>query len=144
VLDSTEVVGEVDPNGCATQLEMAVQSTSDRLSVCGYGPDGWLAQSELLSPADSREAMRAVVATPRARPATRRCLEERLLELPAVTLGSAVFSSTVSFGCAAVDAAGVGLGGRELTSDVLYWALSPGWSGPVAPDVPVPDRLRTE
>jgi hypothetical protein len=36
-------------------------------------------------------------------------------------------------------------GDREklLTADVLYWALSPGWSGAVGNDVPVPDRLRT-
>lgn len=35
--------------------------------------------------------------------------------------------------------------GRErlLTADVLPRALSPGWSGAVDGDVPLPDRLRT-
>ena len=33
-------------------------------------------------------------------------------------------------------------GERELTEDVLYWALSPGWSGAVSGDVPLPPHLR--
>ncbi len=31
---------------------------------------------------------------------------------------------------------------RELTPEILYWALSPGWTGSVSGDVPLPDRLR--
>ncbi len=31
---------------------------------------------------------------------------------------------------------------RELTEDVLYWALSPGWSGTVPGDVSLPSELR--
>jgi hypothetical protein len=30
-----------------------------------------------------------------------------------------------------------------LTPDLLYWALSPGWSGAVPRGVPFPDRLRS-
>ena len=30
---------------------------------------------------------------------------------------------------------------RELTPDVLYWALSPGWTGD-GTDVPLPPELR--
>ena len=33
---------------------------------------------------------------------------------------------------------------RELTSDVLYWALSPGWSGSVPDGVSLPSELRKE
>ena len=29
-----------------------------------------------------------------------------------------------------------------LTADVLYWALSPGWSGTVPGDVSLPSELR--
>ena len=36
VLDSATPVGEVDANGCATRVEMAAPSSSDRLSVCRY------------------------------------------------------------------------------------------------------------
>ena len=32
----------------------------------------------------------------------------------------------------------------ELTEDILYWVLSPGWLGTVHRDVPLPDPLRTE
>jgi hypothetical protein len=35
-----------------------------------------------------------------------------------------------------------GIGARRLTADVLYWALSPGWSGSFPAGVPVPERLR--
>ena len=31
-------------------------------------------------------------------------------------------------------------GEHDLTADVLYWVLSPGWSGGVEGDVPMPDR----
>ena len=31
---------------------------------------------------------------------------------------------------------------RLLTSDVLYWALSPGWTGGVSGDIPLPKELR--
>jgi hypothetical protein len=31
---------------------------------------------------------------------------------------------------------------KQLTSDVLYWALSPGWSGEIPDGVPFPSVLR--
>jgi hypothetical protein len=31
---------------------------------------------------------------------------------------------------------------RELTEEVMYWALSPGWSGGVDAGVPLPAALR--
>jgi hypothetical protein len=31
---------------------------------------------------------------------------------------------------------------HDLTADVLYWVLSPGWSGGVEGEVPMPDMLR--
>ena len=142
VLDSVEPVGEVDANGCATRLEMTAPSASDRLSVCRYDGAGWLEQSELLSEADSRQAVESVATAPDARPAARRCLWERLLEMPAITLRSADFNATVLLErCVAVDPAG-GVVARKLTEEVLYWALSPGWSGGVSSDVPLPERLR--
>ena len=33
-------------------------------------------------------------------------------------------------------------GEHDLTADVLYWVLSPGWSGAVEGDVPMPTELR--
>jgi len=129
VLDSTEPVPGVDPNGCATFLSMAAPTGSDRISVCRYDDDGWLEQSELLSESDSRLAVAAVDAAPPAPRSARRCFWEKLLERPAITLGSEHFDATVLLeGCHAVDPAG-DVVPRELTRDVLYWALSPGWSG---------------
>ncbi|MGH3479596.1 MAG: hypothetical protein ACRDQD_22520, partial [Nocardioidaceae bacterium] len=129
VLDSTEPVAGVDANGCAAYLSMAAPTGSDRISVCRYDGDGWLEQSELLSESDSRLAVAAVAAAPQAPRSARRCFWEKLLERPAITLGSEHFNATVlSEGCHAVDPAG-GVVPRQLTPDVLYWALSPGWSG---------------
>ncbi len=31
---------------------------------------------------------------------------------------------------------------HDLTADVLYWVLSPGWSGGVEGDVPMPAKFR--
>jgi hypothetical protein len=31
---------------------------------------------------------------------------------------------------------------RLVTADVLYWALSPGWSGAVDDGIPLPEVLR--
>ena len=132
VLDSTEPVAGVDAHGCATFLSMAAPTGSDRISVCRYAGDGWLEQSELLSESDSRLAVAAVAAAPPAPRSARRCFWEKLLERPAITLGSEHFNATVLLeGCHAVDPAG-GVVPRELTRDVLYWALSPGWSGQVS------------
>jgi hypothetical protein len=132
VLDSTEPVAGVDAHGCATFLSMAAPTGSDRISVCRYDAEGWLEQSELLSESDSRLAVAAVAAAPPAPPSARRCFWEELLERPAITLGSERFNATVLYeGCHAVDPAG-GVVPRELTRDVLYWALSPGWSGQVS------------
>jgi hypothetical protein len=142
VLDATRAVGEVDPNGCASRLEMTAPSTGEQVSVCRYDREGWLEQSELLSEADSRAAVAAVAAAPQAPSAARRCTWEQPLERPAITLRSVGFDATVLLeGCEVVDPAG-GVVPRELTEDVVYWALSPGWSG-IVPDA-APDRLRTE
>jgi hypothetical protein len=129
VLDSATPVGEVDPHGCASRLEMGAPATGDRVSVCRYDDAGWLQQSELLSEADSRAAVAAVAAAPQAAPPARRCTWEQLLERPAITLGSTGFSATVLLeGCRVVDPAG-GVVPRKLTEDVRYWALSPGAPG---------------
>jgi len=143
VLDSAIPLGAVDANGCTTRFAMAPPSISDRMVVCRYDDDGLLEQSERLSAADTRQAEAAVRAAPPARPATRHCLRAGLLEMPAVTLASSRVNATALYaGCVAVYVPGPAA--RELTGDVLYWALSPGWSGVLPLGVPSPDRLRTD
>ncbi len=123
VLDSATPVGEVDANGCATRLEMSAPSGSDRLSVCRYDRRGWLEQSELLSPADSASARGAVAEAPGAA-----CTPDTVGGT-VVTLHASGFGYRLVLGgsCAGVtDDAGTT---KQATRDVLYWALSPGWSG---------------
>ena len=141
VLDSATPLGAVDANGCTTRFAMGPPSVSDRMVVCRYDDEGLLEQSERLSAADSRKAVAAVRAAPPARPATSRCLRAGL-EMPAVTLASSRVNATVLYArCVAVYVPGPAA--RELTGDVLYWALSPGWSDVLPPGAPRPDRLRT-
>ena len=136
VLDSATPVGEADAHGCATRLEMAAPSTSDRMSVCRYSPDGWLAQSELLSAADSRTAGAAVRSAPRDDRPDLLCGDTTT---ETVRLVGDDLDATIVLGCEAVLRSD---GKRRLTEEVLHWALSPGWSGAVSRDVPLPDRLR--
>jgi hypothetical protein len=45
-------------------------------------------------------------------------------------------------GCAVTDGAFDGRVNRSLTEDVVYWALSPGWSRTPPTGVPFPHDLR--
>lgn len=144
VLESARLVEGEDGNGCATRLEDSPGSTSGLVSVCRYTPDGWLEQSELLSPEDSDSAIDALSRAPLRQdqlpcPAT----PERY---PVVVLGAgtALGAVRVVWASECPGARGVFFSGvaRELTQDVMYWALSPGWSGGVDGDVPLPPELR--
>ncbi len=54
VIDSAARIDGRDPNGCAPRdVADAAAGSGDRWSVCRYGGDGWLVQSELLSESDS-------------------------------------------------------------------------------------------
>lgn len=144
LVDSAHRV-DVDPHGCWTNAELrdtngAVQAPSSRLSVCRYAADGWLERSERLSAADTASALAAVSNAPLADssepcPATPQRYPEVVL-----TQGSGLGSITVVWeaGCEAEN--GVFLSGvrRELTGDVLYWAIPPGWTGAVPTQLRMP------
>ncbi|QBR93564.1 hypothetical protein [Nocardioides euryhalodurans] len=136
VLDSVEPVGEVDANGCATRLEMSAPSTSGRVSVCRYAGDGWLEQSELLSKAGSQQAAAALGSAPPAE--GHLCASTSAVTVRLVGGG---VDATLDLTCEELV---LTYGQRRLTEDVLYWALSPGWSGAVSDDVPLPPHLRGE
>ncbi|MCB0909874.1 MAG: hypothetical protein KDB63_22485, partial [Nocardioidaceae bacterium] len=139
VLDFAASV-DVDPNNCWTSLDTTHRGEyldADHLSICRYGGDGWLQQSELLSAEDTATA------------------------LSEIGRGRVVDGST---GCAGTDDTQIVLGGQfvvtltdqcrqgnrialsgtlhELTERDLYWALSPGWSGGLDRSVPLPKQLR--
>ena len=147
VLDSAEVVGEVDPNGCSPDRGMpSPERRDDQIAVCRYGADALLEQSELLSPAQSDQLRDAVNLAPGHGEINGQCRHSNA-QHPIVSLRGQRFGFYLVYDhpCPSfnrlTDDDGVE---KELTADIMYWALSPGWSGSVAPDVPLPDRLRTE
>jgi hypothetical protein len=107
------------------------------MTVCRYDEAGLLEQSELLSGADLEAAELALEAAPLAAPPE--CA-------PDPTSGESIRMASVAedavlglHSCASLTVHGES---RMVTSDVLYWALSPGWSGTVPGDVSLPSELR--
>lgn len=159
---------EADANGCAPTAGVvpgigsvdtgtglgALGATDDlvvgRISLCRYAVsdhDSDLVQSELLSEDESFQLVEAVLEAPSgtgpdAGPDSCSGVPE---DEAVVARQDGVDLFWVHFsGC---DGHGVDLLGgpdsvRRLTEDVMYWALTPGWSGGSAGSVPLPDRLR--
>lgn len=148
VLGSARVVGAVDANGCAPQDSASTAApTSGRMAVCRYTADGWLEQSELLSPSQTAQALDAVRRSPETASATPCPTPAAASETPShyVVLLAGGTRVEVAWGSSMCTDRGVFLDARdrrELTEDVMYWALSPGWSGAVGGDVPLPGELR--
>ena len=104
--------------------------------LCRYGIDDWLEQSEMLTGQDAADALAALEAAPLA--GDRMCT--MALTGPVVQVTSADAQGRVTLdACQGFSWDGVG---HDLTADVLYWVLSPGWSGGVEGDVPMPAELR--
>lgn len=131
-----------DPNGCQSRYTPdSATPPEGGLSICRYDETGALEQSEALFGKDAGDAVRALQAAPE--PGA--CADASQGSQPheVVALQSAGISARVDLvnGCARVTVDGHV---RELTSDVLYWALSPGWSGSVPDGVSLPSELRKE
>ncbi len=146
VLDSVEVVNSVDANGCPVTRQEGYPTDAEQMSVCRYDADGQLEQSERLSAPDTAQAIAALSAAPAGNPEMpASCAEDQPARL-VVDLISASVNSEVILQAPCPYSPGITSGGesfQELTTDVLYWALSPGWTGSVAGEVPLPDPLRT-
>ena len=69
------------------------------------------------------------------------CSPDPTAVVPLVRLRTADLHANVDLGGECPTVHGLGPD-RELTADVLYWALSPGWSGTVPGDVSLPSELR--
>ncbi|MDX6371180.1 MAG: hypothetical protein QOD98_168 [Nocardioidaceae bacterium] len=143
VLATMHAIGpEGDANGCSSQRGVAPPGDVPQgaMTVCRYDAGGLLEQSEVLSHDDTGRAVAALEAASTI-PDNLGCPHDATGAAPIVRLRTADFHATVDLGgdCPTVH----GLGpDRELTSDVLYWALSPGWSGSFPDGVPVPKELR--
>lgn len=144
VMDSVEPVGVVDANGCSDRAVGVAPGAGERVSVCRYGRDGWLQQSELLSPDDSAAAAAAVADAPGAGGAALPVCATAGTTTPVVTLQSGDLDARLlrSPRCWTSSVFVAGSQQRRLTDDVLFWALSPGWSGSLERGLPVPDRFR--
>ena len=127
----------VDANGCAAHATDAGPDLAEGLvRLCRYGIDDWLEQSELLTGQDAADALAALESAPAK--GDRMCT--MALTGPVVQVTSADAQGRVT-----LDAChGFAWDGAEhdLTADVLYWVLTPGWSGGVEGDVPMPDKFR--
>ncbi len=134
VLDSMERNAALDPNGCPIDTASDPVVPGDAMTVCRYDADGLLEQSELLSGSDLEAGESAVAA---AAPTTARDCDAAPVQT--VRLASVAQDAVVDLACGTLLVHGQA---RELTPDVLYWALSPGWSGSVPADVSLPSELR--
>jgi hypothetical protein len=141
ILDSMRAIGpEGDPNGCRSRYAPdAANPPEGALSVCRYDETGALDQSEALFGQDAGDAVRALQAAPE----PGECADASQGSQPhqVVVLRAAGVSATVDLvaGCPRVTVDGQV---RELTPEVVYWALSPGWSGSVPDGVSLPSELR--
>ena len=148
VLASAWLVKRADSNGCAPRDSAVDGADPDEvMTVCRYAADGWLQQSEQLSAADTAELLAAVEAAPETAYAPP-CPAPIVLPEPVsqyvVMLVGETRMEVVWEGQPCADQ-GVFIDERErrkLTADVMYWALSPGWSGAVDDSVPLPGELR--
>jgi len=139
VLSSFERITGADVNGCSPKAanDAPAAAPPGTVRLCRYAPDGWLEQSETLASDDASNAIAALDAAPNRQPELCGVKPDQGF----VQVRSADARALVGWqGCAGV----YGWGGvnHDLTADVLYWVLSPGWAGAVGGDVPLPDKLR--
>jgi len=140
VLGSVTRLGyeQADANGCTPVEYVQGVMWADKGSVqlCRYDIDGRLEQSELLTGQDAADVVEALADAPTG--GDQMCTQ--LVTGPVIRV-----TSDQADGRVTLDACqGLIWDGQhhDLTSDVLYWTLSPGWSGGVEGDVPMPDQLR--
>ena len=145
IIDSVQRVDSVDGNGCPVTREEGFSSDAEQMSVCRYDADGQLEQSEQLSADDTAAAVTALNEAPAGNPELpASCAQDQLPRLVVQMITKDV-NSEVIVQAPCPYKPGITSGGesfQDLTADVLYWALSPGWSGSLQ-DVPLPNPLRT-
>ncbi|HEX5090796.1 MAG TPA: hypothetical protein VFV89_23505 [Nocardioides sp.] len=144
ILGTVRPIGpEGDPNGCMSSRGEAPPAVPNGLlRICRYDAEGLLEQSETLTGSDPGAVIAALEAAP-AIDAKASCPDAANGPQPVVRLLAPTIHADVDLGgdCARIHGLGTD---RALTSDVLYWSLSPGWSGSVPANVPLPSELRTE
>jgi len=132
----------VDPNGCSVDDDGGPgMAEAGVVPVCRYDEQGRLVQSEKLT-GDQAEAAIGAVRTAKQDDSGRLCRND---PTEYVVMGVEGDRVVVQYaGGSLCGDRGVFVEGlrHELTSDILYWALSPGWTGSVDEYVTLPDPLR--
>jgi hypothetical protein len=142
VIDSVERVDGTDANGCPVMDDGGAGDVADdEVSVCRYSAEGDLEQSELLVGDEAAEAKAAIEGAPLV-DAANDCANA---DGEHVVMTADGVRAEVQYTGIACSDRGLFIGDevRQLTEDVLFWALSPGWTGYAEPWVPLPDPLRT-
>jgi hypothetical protein len=134
ILDSAQHSDRLDPHGCPVDAGSDPVVPGDTMTVCRYDEAGLLEQSELLSGADLEAAETALQAAPATN--SKVCDGD---PGQTIRMASVAEDARIDLSCNTLLAHGEA---RELTEDVLYWALSPGWSGTVPGAVSLPSGLR--
>jgi hypothetical protein len=130
---------EVDGNGCPTRefAEDVSNAAEGEVRICRYSSDQWLEQSEVLTGQDAQDAVAAFDAAPAQQMHSCPIRNERTwINLMA---GDQTGNVQLMGGC---NGLGWDNGWHELTPEVMYWVLSPGWSGGFDGGVPMPTKLR--
>jgi hypothetical protein len=137
VLGSFVHTTSVDANGCSPRATDRGPAVADGLvRLCRYDIEDQLEQSEMLTGKDAADALAALESAP---PRGDRVCTMALAG-PIVHVTSADAEGRVTLdACQGFSWDGAD---HDLTADVLYWVLSPGWSGGVQGDVPMPDKFR--
>jgi hypothetical protein len=142
VLATMRAIGPAgDANGCQSRYTPgSTDPPEGALSVCRYDENGALEQSEALFGEDAGHAVRALQAAPE--PGECADTSQASQTHQVVVMEAAGISAIVDLvgGCPRVTVDGQV---RELTPDVVYWALSPGWTGSVPDGVSLPSELRS-
>ncbi|GAB3250302.1 hypothetical protein [Nocardioides dilutus] len=142
VLSTVGYFDPVDPNGCSVTDDGGPGTAGKgEVPVCRYDEQGRLLQTEKLTGGDAEAAVAAVRASPQDDDG--RTCQNGPTEYVVMGVEGDRVEVQYAGNSVCVDR-GVFVEGirHEMTADVLYWALSPGWTGAVDAGVPLPDPLR--
>lgn len=152
IVASLRKIYGLDANGCelgtavpASGTFQAHQDADVRgpVSICHYAAGyGHLTLSEALSGDDSERVLQALRSAPPVSVTDRDCPGPDGSAAIMVRTADRVIAWVYYRGCQGVHV-DLGDGGeRQVTEEVLYMVLSPGWVGPMSPNLPLPPVLR--
>jgi hypothetical protein len=137
ILGTVHPIEGADLNGCPVDTQTTLVLHVGSMSVCRYDDLARLEQSELLTGSDVDAAEAALDAAPDGFETY--CPRRRFQG--EIRMVSADVTAGVDLGCGDLSVTPGAV--KKLTPEVLYWALSPGWSGSVPDGASLPSELRS-